>query len=331
LQRLVERRLNQVPEDARLLLQLAAVAGRELDLGVLRAAQPDANLGRWLTACANAAVLAFQDGRWLFSHDKLRESLLNHLTEGEQKPLHGRIALAIEQAYPDAPERAARLAYHWARAGDWTKERYYAAQAGQYALRSAAHQEAVVFLNRALKLEEMYPHPESDTSNGTGVLRRARWLRQIGEAYLALAQFVESQAALKRMLALLGWPVPDSRLQLAGVMMGQIGRQVFHRLQPDRIVGRASPEQKTALLEATQAYQQLAEIYYFANDKPMILLCGLRALNLSERAGASPALARAYGNLILISGLLRRHRLAEIYSKLALKTAELIDDAPALA
>jgi tetratricopeptide (TPR) repeat protein len=63
----------------------------------------------------------------------------------------------------------------------------------------------------------------------------------------------------------------------------------------------------------------------------MILLCGLRAVNLSERAGPSPALARAFGNLILISGLLRRHRLAEIYSELALKTADMVNDIPALA
>jgi tetratricopeptide (TPR) repeat protein len=75
----------------------------------------------------------------------------------------------------------------------------------------------------------------------------------------------------------------------------------------------------------------LAEIYYFANDKPMILFCGLRALYLSERAGPSPALAQAYGNLVLICGLLRRHRLAEIYSKLALETAEIAGDIPALA
>jgi tetratricopeptide (TPR) repeat protein len=114
-------------------------------------------------------------------------------------------------------------------------------------------------------------------------------------------------------------------------LLAQIGRQVFHRLQPRRIAGRAGPDRQTALLEATQAYQQLAEIYYFANDKPMILLCGLRAVNLSERAGPSPALARAFGNLVLIAGLLRRHRLAELYSRLALETAENVNDAPALA
>ncbi len=331
LKRLVERRLNQVPADARLLLQLAAVAGRVLDLRVLRAAQPDVNLGRWLTVCANAAVLAVQEGRWLFSHDKLRESLLNQLTTSEKKQLHGRVALAIETAYPDAPEQAAGLAFHWAIAEDRVKERHYAAQAGQYALRSAAHQEAIGFLQRALALDEQYAQADAGRSNTSILLRRAKWLRQIGEAYLALAQFAESQAALKRMLALLGWPVPDSRPQLVWTILGQIGRQIFHRLRPDRIVGRAEADQKTALLEATRAYQQLAEIYYFANEKVMIFLCGLRALNLSERAGPTPALVQAYGNLVLIAGLLRRHRLAEIYSKLALETAEIAGDVPAMA
>ena len=73
----VQRRLERVPIDARPLLRLAAVAGRELDLDVLRALDTgETSLERWLDTCSSAAVLDVQEDRWRFAHDKLRENLL---------------------------------------------------------------------------------------------------------------------------------------------------------------------------------------------------------------------------------------------------------------
>lgn len=330
LQRLVQRRLNQVPHAGRVVLQLAAVGGRVLDLPMLKAAVPALNLEDWLTICSNAAVLILRDDRWQFSHDKLRLGLLDGLSEGALQEMHQRIALALETAYGEAPYQAARLAYHWSRAGNNTKEKHYAAAAGLYALTGGAPQEAVKFLGRAVYLEETVRSADRAQS-AIDRLRLARWRRQLSEAYLARAQLAESRSSLQESLQVLGWPVPNSRLKLVPVLVSQLGIQLAHRFRPERFVGRASHEQAAFMLEATRAYQQLAEIYYFANDKPLILLSGLRALNLSERAGPSPELARAYANLCVISGLLRLDRWAEAYSNLALDTATAVDDASALA
>jgi hypothetical protein len=79
MQAVVQRRLKRVPEHARPLLEIAAVAGRELDLKVLGAAAPETTLDSWLTICADASVLEVQDGRWRFAHDKLRERMLADL------------------------------------------------------------------------------------------------------------------------------------------------------------------------------------------------------------------------------------------------------------
>ena len=74
-QEVIQRRLGRVPASARPLLQLAAVAGRELDLGVVRGMAPDTDLDGWLAACAHAAVLEVSGERWRFAHDKLREGI----------------------------------------------------------------------------------------------------------------------------------------------------------------------------------------------------------------------------------------------------------------
>src|SRR5207244_2532836 len=48
----------------------------------------------------------------------------------------------------------------------------------------------------------------------------------------------------------------------------------------------------------------------------------LRTLNLAERAGSAPELARAYANVSLAAGLVPIHALAQSYSQLALAAAE---------
>src|SRR5262249_1280627 len=81
----VQRRLARVPASARPLLEVAAVAGRELDLQVLKlvgaasleTSDSTSQIESWLNACADATVLEVQDNRWRFTHDKLREGLLN--------------------------------------------------------------------------------------------------------------------------------------------------------------------------------------------------------------------------------------------------------------
>ncbi|NWF69757.1 MAG: protein kinase, partial [Chloroflexi bacterium] len=137
--RIVERRLQRVPE-ARPLLERAAVAGRYLDMNLMQAlaahlgTAPYATLDDWLNDCANAAVLDLQDCcRWRFSHDKLREGLLETLRTPLPQ-LHAEVAAAFEAAYPEASEYAALLAEHWRAAGDSEKEGYYAAVGGGRAL-----------------------------------------------------------------------------------------------------------------------------------------------------------------------------------------------------
>ncbi len=149
---IILRRLERVPTEARSLLHLAAVAGREIDLKVMSRLNGQIKLSDWLTMCANAAVLEFRDGRWRFAHDKLREGLLDTLGGTQQVDAHRRVAAAIEEAYPGDPDQAAALAGHWAAIGDRRHERHYAKLAGQHAAARFANTEALSHLSRALDL-----------------------------------------------------------------------------------------------------------------------------------------------------------------------------------
>jgi eukaryotic-like serine/threonine-protein kinase len=173
MRRVVQRRLDRVPAWAHPLLRVAAVAGRELDLRLLREAAPDTDLDAWLLAVANAAVIEAQGDQWYFAHDKLRTGVIDVLSEEERCAVHGTVASAIEAISPD---QAAALAYHWGRAGDHEREMYYTLIAGEQSLRVGAYREAVKLLERALELET---DPE-------GI---ANLLHKIGEAHVGMGHY----------------------------------------------------------------------------------------------------------------------------------------------
>ena len=155
--------MSRVPDAAQGLLKWAAVAGRELDTDLLRTRF--IGIEALLEACADAAVLEIADGKWRFSHDKLRESLLSTLPTDEIPRLNREVAEAIELVYPHDDRRAAVLCEHWATANVPEKEAHYARLAGEQAHRLSVYPEALRYYARAQQIygaqEPRTPHTGS--------------------------------------------------------------------------------------------------------------------------------------------------------------------------
>ncbi len=149
----IQRRLDKLPTIYRPLLETAAIAGRELNLKLLR----DLNRGSridfedWLTSAVNSAIVEYRDELWRFSHDKLRQHLLMHIDAPRQQILHRQIAETIERLYP-TEEQAAALVIHWRAAGNIEKELHYSRIAGEQATRYNDYEEASHLYERALTL-----------------------------------------------------------------------------------------------------------------------------------------------------------------------------------
>ena len=152
IQHIMQRYLARVPVSARALLDQAAVAGRILDLKLLRSLAPELDLTNWLTLCANLSVLDAFDGAWQFSHDKLRNAILNALPGDRQCTYHRQVAEAIETTYPGDPLYAVALAEHWRGANDVARERHYALQAARQAFTIGNYQTARRFFERMLAI-----------------------------------------------------------------------------------------------------------------------------------------------------------------------------------
>jgi len=167
IQEIVRRRLNRVPESMQDFLKLAAVAGRQLDLKIMRQAVSasrgttisESDLEEMLVACADAAVLDIQDGAWRFAHDKLRERLIQDLNADDRRVTHRQVAEAIEVIYPNDDAFSIVLVDHWHEAGDIRKEATYAVKATRKLNDISNWTEGRFLSNRAL--EQLPPDDQS--------------------------------------------------------------------------------------------------------------------------------------------------------------------------
>jgi len=109
---------------------------------------------------------------------------------------------------------------------------------------SYANREAVRFMEDALRLAPRAPE---------AVGRRARWKRQLGEAYFRLGRPGQAQEHLQNALTLLAQPVPSLRRRAPDPLWpARLGRQVL--TAAPRSVSRAQPKAEAALLEGGRAY-----------------------------------------------------------------------------
>jgi eukaryotic-like serine/threonine-protein kinase len=329
---LVERRLNRVKKSAHPLLRIAAAAGRQLDLAVLQTVlqnvlqtpDPATDLEFWLADCADAGILNVVNNEWQFAHDKFRDGLLSDVTPNALADMHHQIASAIEQTYADTADYAVSLAYHWGASGDRRKESMYTAIAGEQALRFGANAEAVSLLTRALQLDqELKDMPDEDIP-----LRRARWMRQLGEAHFGLGNGGYARQLLEQTLILLGHTMPESESQvLRGLIMQSAKQavQITTKIRPPY-----DEDDYPIYLEVVRTCDRLSQAYYYDNQTIRALYTSVYCLNIADRLGSSPELARVEAYMAVAMSLLPLPRLAETYAQRAEATANANDDHAAL-
>jgi serine/threonine protein kinase/tetratricopeptide (TPR) repeat protein len=322
---LIARRLEGLTPGARALVDVASVLGREADTELLVAVagvDHDSALGSIRQLLARQVLEEVRPGRLRFCHDKLREIASGIIAAGRRQALHAVTAAVMEaQSAGSAGVGVAysELAHHFREAGNLEKAIDYFEKAGAQAQRSFANRDAATFFGEALALDQKAGCP-------TSALRRAGWERQLGNANLALGRLVESQNHLLASVALLGAPMPSSKLGLVWGLLREATRQLWSRLRPRRMA-TVLPADRDRLLEAARAYDLLMPVSYFVSGElPRILYATLRNLNLAERGGPSPELALAYANAQVTTGLVPLFRLADAYGRRLHETLEGISD-----
>jgi DNA-binding CsgD family transcriptional regulator len=149
----VLERLSQLDEFDRSLLRTAAAIGRRFTpelLATIEGGDPARVIPVMKRALASGLVVESEKaGAFEFRHALTGDAVYSDLMAAEARPLHAKIAVAIE-ALPDYPERLSELAHQWWAAGDREKTAIYCEKAGDAAEAVFASQDAALYFQRAL-------------------------------------------------------------------------------------------------------------------------------------------------------------------------------------
>jgi predicted ATPase len=154
----VLRRLRSLDRSTRDVVMRASVVGREFDLHVVVAAasRSEAEVREAMDlACGLQLVMASGSDRYTFRHALTRDIIYSELLDGRIRPLHRRIARALEvmRRSQDVPLEA--IAYHAWAGGDERRALRYNELAGDSAAAVYAREDARQYYARARSLTEL--------------------------------------------------------------------------------------------------------------------------------------------------------------------------------
>src|SRR5713226_10151767 len=176
-QALLAARIDRLPPEAKRLLQITSVVGKDVPFALLRmiAGLPEEALRRDLNALQSAGFLyqnrLDENLECAFKHALTHEVTYGGLLHERRRDLHARIVDAIETVHRDRlGEHIERLAHHAVRGEVREKAVYYLRQAGVKAAARAAPQEARVWFEQALSVLEGLPESPSTLEQAFEIL-----------------------------------------------------------------------------------------------------------------------------------------------------------------
>jgi tetratricopeptide (TPR) repeat protein len=281
------RRLAHVPEAARSLLDLAATAGRQLDLSVIKALAPEVDVRAWLSTCAQAAVVEREAEQWRFTHDGIREAVLAEMDADLRRRAHEQVARAFESVYAgtELDAKAAILAYHFETAGDAERAAEYHARAGDVATRLCAYGESRQHYAAAIAAAASLPKSEANRRRQIDGLLKLVYTRLVSDA-------PEQNFA---------------RITEARTLLGEIGRDenlgqedVLRLARINYAVGRVH-FYRGDVADAVKYYRRVLPLVAESGDEELIALpsclIGIALLSQGRALEAEPLLAQAIGPL----------------------------------
>jgi class 3 adenylate cyclase len=323
----IRRRLDGLSNQDISVLRAASVVGQAFDrdlcsagVRTLSPVEVERSLGA-LTGLGVIEPLDRAPDNFVFRHEVLRDVVYNTMSFAERRQLHDSIGSWIE-GRPHTEDVSALLGRHFLHAQRTDKAIRYLVAAGELAFRRYANEEAVEILLRARELDLARPDANSG-DEGMGRPDKAHLSLLLGRACLGLSRYADCRTHSETGLRLAGFPAAASSFGVALGILKQAINLARQRFRPP-----ARQPEKALLRESILAFEALAETYYFSGDGLRTLNAAMNTLNLSERLGASPELARGCATLSGIAGLFRLQAVSRHYSARALGLlAELEDPA----
>ena len=145
---------------AKEIAQLGATVGRGFQYELLQevASVDEPTLQQELGRLGEAGVLTQHDQQYTFRQTLVQDAAYQSLLKRTRQDYHGKIALTLEEQFPDTVETQPELvAHHYTEAGQTNEAVTYWQRAGQRAIQGSANIEAIRHLTKGLALLETLP------------------------------------------------------------------------------------------------------------------------------------------------------------------------------
>jgi predicted ATPase len=163
-QAVLAARIDRLPPEAKVILQSAAVLGRDVPFALLQriVELSEEELRHGLAILQAAEFLyetrLFPEREYTFKHALTYEVAYGSLPQARRRMLHVRVVAALEERYANRlAEQVEQLAHHAIRGEVWDKAVTYGRQAGAKAVQRSALREAAVAFEQALEALQHLP------------------------------------------------------------------------------------------------------------------------------------------------------------------------------
>jgi class 3 adenylate cyclase/tetratricopeptide (TPR) repeat protein len=293
-------RVDRLSDDAKELLQMAAVIGGTLSPALLArlVSRPETVQSRLreLTQLEFLCQLtAGPDPEYAFKHALTRDAVYQSLLERRRRTAHRAVGEALERQYEGrTAEIVELLAYHFDHADDGERAVDYAIRAAERAQRRWANAEALAFFERAVRRLATLPETPAN------LLRRIDAITKQSEVLFALGRHREHVAVLEGIRDIVARAADPPRQATWHYWLGFL--QSLTGTRPETAIAHcraASELAERAGLVTIRAYADtgLAQAYVIAGQLHPALEAGERALAVFERQNDAWWASRALSQL----------------------------------
>jgi serine/threonine protein kinase/tetratricopeptide (TPR) repeat protein len=303
-QAVIGARLDRLDGDAREVLRVASVIGREFDRGLLAAAAPrELDCTRALDRLRSAALIqqvrVVPEPAYRFKHVLTQEVAYGSLLEHQRKTLHATIGAVMErEAGQRVDEKADALAHHFSQAGCWEQAVRYGRTAAERLRSLCQFANALTMFER---LHEWLMHLPDDPGRRDAIADILLDQERLCET---LGQRGRQQQIINDLLALLAPHGASKRLAEAYLRQGDVLTLLKRFDAADRALNtvlRISRERGDALLERN-ALRSIGLLRWHQDRHDEALTVAEQTLAIDRALGDGLGIA---GDLVNIGNILR--------------------------
>jgi class 3 adenylate cyclase/tetratricopeptide (TPR) repeat protein len=330
-QGVIMARIDRLDEELKAVLRTASVIGRSFLYRLLKAVaeavrELDERVERLKTMELIREKRKVPELEYIFKHALVQESTYESILLKRRQELHAQVASAIETLFAERIEEfSSVLAYHCAKAEDWNKAQDYLFKAANQAGRIAADVEALSHYEQAL---ETYARVFGDKWDP---VQRASLERKMGEAFSRRGEAEKAVEYFRHALARLGRPFPEDKRAVRLAILREIAVQLGHRLMPGLFAKKGGGPVDPLVEEETHVYETIGYVVGPGGvDPEILLLSGLRLLNLSERNALPVGTVQGFEVLQTAADFLGLFKIADYCGRVSLGVAKTTADRAAL-